>query len=67
MAKYFVRKIDTRNFKTLDDYWNCIENSVERYFNSMKEVQEYCGGKLHKERAGWCGFDGTYDYICTKV
>lgn len=65
--KYSVKKIDTRNINTPEEYWNAQRNAVEKHFDTMTEVRKYCGGKLHKERNGWCGFDGTYDYICTRI
>lgn len=66
MTKYIVRKLDTRNIKTIDEYNNLYNNAPIKYCLGLKNVELYCGGKLHKERCGYSGIINGIEYIAEK-
>ena len=65
--QYMVKKVDMRNVKSVDDYLKASDNATIKYCNGLKEVIEYCGGKLHRERNGYAGFIGDIEYFAVKV
>lgn len=67
MAQYIVKKIDLSNVKTVDEYQNAVKKATIQYCNNLKEVETYCGGKLHRQRAGYSGMCGNVEYIATKI
>ena len=66
MTKYRVKKIDTRKANTIEDYNILISNAPIIYCNGIKELETYCGGKLHKQRCGYSGIIANFEYIAEK-
>ncbi len=66
MNQYRVKKINLANVKNVDDYWNAVNNATIHYCTGLKEVYEYCGGKLHRERCGYAGVSGNIEYVAER-
>ena len=67
MATYKVQKIDLTYVGTIDEYHHAINESEIRYCEGLKEVEKYCGGKLHKQRNGYSGVKGNIEYIAERI
>lgn len=67
MATYRVQKINLSFVKTIDEYNHALNEAEIKYCNGLKEVEEYCGGKLHKQRNGYSGIKGNIEYIAEKI
>ena len=67
MAKYHVRRVKIVNPFLAKYYWEAQRNAVDKYFNTLKEAREYCGGKLHKWENGWHVYNGNYEYFCKRI
>lgn len=67
MVQYRVKKIDISKVKDTNDYWNAVENATIRYCNGIKELTEYCGGKLHRQRNGYSGINGNIEYVAERI
>ena len=63
MVQYKVKKINLDKVDNLDDYWNEVKNASVKYCNGIKELTEYCGGKLHRQRNGYSGIIGNIEYV----
>ena len=63
MTQYRVKRIDLSNVKTMDDYWNAVNNAPIKYCNGIAELREYCGGQLHRHRHGYSGINGNIEYV----
>ena len=66
MVQYRVKRINLNNVKTMDDYWNAVKSATIKHCNGIAELQEYCGGKLHKHRNGYSGVIGNIEYVAEK-
>lgn len=66
MTQYMVKKININGINSVDDYWKAVKNATIHYCNGLKELQEYCGGKLHKQRNGYSGTNGNIEYVAEK-
>lgn len=66
MVQYRVKKIDISKVKDIDDYWNAVKNASIKYCNGIKELREYCGGKLYRQRNGYSGINGNIEYVAEK-
>lgn len=67
MTIYRVKRINLTKVKTLDDYWNAVKKANIQYCNGIKELREYCVGKLHKQRNGYSCINGNIEYVVEKV
>lgn len=67
MVQYRVKKIDISKVKDADDYWNAFKNTTIHYCNGIKELTEYCGGKLHRQRNGYSGINGNIEYVAERI
>lgn len=67
MNTYMVKKINLTNVKTADDYFKAMSNAVVKYCVGLREVEDYCGGKLRREYNGYSGINGNTEYIATRV
>lgn len=67
MNTYCVKKIDIRTVKTVEEYNAAIEQAEPYYCHGLQEVWNYCGGKLHRQRAGYNGTSGYIDYIAYRT
>lgn len=66
MTQYRVKKINLDKVNTLDEYWNAVKNASIKYCNGIKELREYCGGSLHRQRNGYSGINGNIEYVAEK-
>ena len=66
MTQYRVKRINLTNIKTSEDYWKAVQNATIHYCNGIKELAEYCGGKLHRQRNGYSGINGNIEYVAEK-
>ena len=67
MNPYEVKKIDMSKVKTMDEYWAGVRSAPVHYCKGLKELREYCGGKLHRERHGYAGVNGSIEYVAVRV
>ena len=67
MVQYRVKKIDISKVKDTNDYWNAVKNATIHYCNGIKELTEYCGGKLHRQRNGYSGINGNIEYVAERI
>lgn len=67
MATYRVQKINLSYVKTMDEYYHAVNEAEIRYCNGLKEVEAYCGGKLHRQRNGYAGSNGNIEYVAERV
>ena len=67
MTTYEVKKINLSKVKNLDDYWREVKYAPVHYCKGVKELREYCGGKLHRQRCGYSGINGNIEYVAIKV
>ena len=66
MNTYAVKKINLSKINNLDEYWNAVNRAQIKYCKGLKEVKEYCGGKLHRERCGYAGIIGNIEYVAIR-
>ena len=66
-SKYEVKRVDTRNVNTLDEYKKSIHSATTVFCDSLTDVWEFCGGKLHRERCGYSGVKGNFEYIAVRI
>lgn len=64
---YRLRKVLLDCVRTVDEYNHALNEAESMYFQKLKEAEEYVGGKLKKQRCGYGGTDGKYDYIVERV
>lgn len=67
MTQYRVKKINLDKVNNLDEYWNAVKNASIKYCNGIKELREYCGGSLHRQRNGYSGINGNIEYVAEKI
>lgn len=60
---YRLRKVLLDCIGTVDEYNHMLNEAESMYFQTLREVKDYVGGKLHKQRSGYSGTDGKYDYV----
>lgn len=60
---YRLRKVLLDCVRTVDEYNHALNEAEIIHFQTLKEVKENCGVKLHKQKNGYSGTDGKYDYI----
>lgn len=66
MVKYRVKKITLKQNMGVNEYWSAVNNATIHYCNGIKELREYCGGTLHRQRNGYSGINGNIEYIAEK-
>ena len=66
MNKYVVKRIDLSKVNTTEEYWDAVKRGQVHYCNGLKEVWEFCGGRLHRERHGYAGRIGNIEYVAVK-
>lgn len=67
MNKYRVKRINLSNVNTTAEYWNAVNRAHDHYCNGIKELREYCGGCLHRERHGYAGINGNIEYVAERI
>ena len=67
MVQYRVKRINLDKVTNTDEYWNAVKYATVKYCNGIRELQEYCGGKLHRVGHGYSGINGNIEYIAEKV
>ena len=63
MRTYQVKKINLKNIKTIGEYWDAVNKAPVHYCNGLEELRAYCGGRLHRQRAGYSGINGDIEYV----
>ena len=53
--------------KNVDEYWNEVNKASIKYCNGIKELREYCGGNLHRQRNGFAGINGNIEYVAERI
>ena len=66
MIQYRVKKINLDKVNNLDDYLDAASKASVKYCNGIKELREYCGGNLHRQRNGYSGINGNIEYVVEK-
>ena len=66
MNTYAVKKINLNNIKGGNDYFTEVQKATIKYCNGLQEVWEYCGGRLHRERAGYSGIINNIEYVAVR-
>ena len=66
MYTYEVKKINLSKVNNLDEYWDAVNKAQIKYCKGLKEVKEYCGGKLHRERCGYDGIKENIEYVAIR-
>lgn len=64
---YALKVVYTDNIHNVGDYQRAIERAQTYYFEGLKEVFDFCGGRLFRQRYGWSGTRGCIEYLCVKV
>lgn len=67
MNKYALKVIYTGNIRSIEEYQKAIEDARTIYFDGLRSVFDYCGGKLFRQRHGWSGMRGNIEYLCVKA
>ena len=57
----------TRGITTPEEFQNAFENGHKKTFNTVKECFEYIGCKIPRQRIGYSGTDGLYEYSLVRV
>lgn len=66
MNTYRVKKINLNHVNNVDEYWNAVKYATVHYCNGIKELKEYCGGSLHRQRNGYAGINSNIEYVAEK-
>ena len=67
MTQYRVKRINLKHVNTLDEYWKAVNAATVHYCNGLQELRDYCGGRLHRQRAGYAGINGDIEYVAEKI
>ena len=65
MTIYRVKKINLKNIKTIEEYWDAVNKASIHYCNGLEELKDYCGGRLRRQRGGYSGINGDIEYVAT--
>ena len=65
MNTYAVYKTDINDLGKTPEMSSVVLPTA--YVKGLENVWKYCGGKLHRERAGYCGIIGRYEYSAIRV
>lgn len=69
-SKYIVTRVDMRtinNAKNITEYQKAVFSATKVYCDSLTDVWEFCGGKLHRERCGYAGINGNFEFLATRI
>lgn len=64
---YMVKRVNLSKVKDVDEYWDKVKKADVHYCNGLNELWDYCGGKLHRHRAGYSGIINNIEYVAFKV
>jgi hypothetical protein len=67
MTVYRVKRISLKHVNTIDEYWHAVNGATVHYCNGIKELREYCGGYLCRQRNGYAANYGDVEYIAEKI
>lgn len=67
MTTYAVRKIDLTKIRNFDEYNKAYKDAKIKYCKGLKEVESYCGGKLHRHISGYSGIKGNIEYVVVRA
>ena len=67
MTQYRVKKIDISKVRNTNDYWDAVNKATIHYCNGLKELKEYCGGRLYRQRNGYAGAIGNIEYVAERI
>lgn len=67
MNTYRVKRINLDMVKTTDEYWEAVKRASVVYCTGVKELREYCGGRLHRSCGGYSGINGNIEYVAEKI
>lgn len=67
MTAYALYTLDMSQIKTTEEYNAALRKPPTKYFDRLRELEEYCGGKLHPMNGAYHGSKGNTDFIAYKV
>lgn len=73
MNTYRVKKINRSLIKTDEDYRNEVMNANVHYCTGIKELREFCGGKVERlrnvgiGRCAYAGVNGDIEYVAERM
>ena len=67
MTAYALYVIDHTEPLTLDEYSAKLTGAPDHYFNKLRDVFAFCGGKLRRGRLGYAGLKGNIEYVAFKI
>ena len=68
MNTYRVKRIHRNPNMSYSEYWNMVFNAPIHHCTGIKELREYCGGKLHysKQAGAYMGINNNIEYVAEK-
>ena len=68
MTAYALYVIDHTEPMGIDEYNARLTGKPDYYFDKLRDVFAFCGGKLHRGRLpGYSGLKGNIEYMAYKV
>ena len=67
MNTYQLKIIKCKSWENVDEYNKAWEDAKPIICHGLQQVWQECGGKLPKQRIGWGGTDGTYEFWAVRV
>jgi hypothetical protein len=67
MTTYALYVIDHTTPISLDEYNTILTGKPHHYFDKLRDVFEFCGGKLRRGRLGYAGLKGNTEYVAFKI
>lgn len=67
MTTYALYVIDHSTPIPLDEYNAKLTGKPDQYFDKLRDVFAFCGGKLRRGRLGYSGLKGNTEYIAFKI
>ena len=67
MTTYALYVIDHTTPMTVDEHNAKLREMPQHYFDRLKDVEAFCGGKLHRGISGYTGIQGNTEYVAIKI
>ena len=67
MNKYGLKIIDMTNVHTVEDHLKAAREANLIEIVGLKALCERCGGKLKRERFGYCGRSGNWEFQAVRM
>ena len=67
-ARYGVIRMDWSDPKAATEKMSgLLQGKYDHCCDGLSAVWDYCGGKLHRERCGYSGIYGQYEYVAVRI